>query len=105
LGAEVLFPFPDGDSGVRLAAVDGEVPAAFCQPDERADVACLEAARPHRVDAGFAKLALAVRQVAKAEYARRRQKPRDVVLEPEDGRPARGAVAADSLEGADAVVQ
>ena len=105
LGSEVLLPLPDGDAYVRLAAVDRQVPAALGQVDERADVALLEPVGLHRLAAGLDQLVDGEGQLAPAHDVRRVDQALDVVAQAEDGGTADGAVAANPLEGADAVVQ
>src|SRR5437899_12879053 len=88
------LPLPAGDPGVRVAPVDGEVPAALRQPDQRADVALLEPARAHHVLAPFREILDAEGKLAPAEHPRRMEQPLEVLLQAEDRRPARRAIAA-----------
>src|SRR5436853_7889366 len=79
---EVLLPFPDRDSDVRLAGVDSEVPSALGEVHQRADVTLLEWTCGNRVDARLRQLLRRPRQLAKSEDPCRLAQPRDVVLQP-----------------------
>ena len=89
-----------------LAAVDGEVPAAFGEPDERADVALGRSRWPARVSLHASESSSKPKGSSRnPRYASRPQQALDVLAQAEDGGPARGAVAADALEGGHAVVE
>src|SRR5256886_7005297 len=104
-GAQVRLPLPDSDSSVGLARVDGEVPAALRQPDQRADVTLPEPARAHHALAAFREILDPEGKLAPAEHPRRMEQPLEVFLQAEDRGPARRAIAADPLERGHSVVQ
>ena len=102
--AEVRPPGPAHDHGLDRVAARRDAELAVAVEGDRAQVALAQAVRAEQLVAGGGQLVGRVRDLH-VEQARGVLQALHVVAEPEDCRPFRRVVAADSLEDARSVVQ
>src|SRR5262245_36621377 len=105
VAAQIGGPLPDGDTDVRAAAVDRQVPSALGEIDQRTDVTLAEPAGPNRLLRRRRQILDRVGELLETENVRRLEQPAEMFVKAEHGRAARSGVAADSLEHADTIVK
>ena len=101
---EKRSPLPDRDNQARLAAVHDKIHGAV-EINYRTDVAGGEFIGGDRLVDGVNQRVASPGKIAKAENESGIQQTVNVLVEPEDGRPAVGGVAANAFKDSVAIVQ